>query len=187
MTAKCHPEQSEVSSYAMKKNIIPCTIKYILVIALFMAISSNALYSKPKIKIAGAWNLVITEQDLQNGAGSDLNNTYESPATQTIVDIDLAGIGADSWRVYVKKSPLDANWHSIFNLFIRRSGNGQGPPPGSISGGTSYIKITEDDAFFYEGVKQRKNIPHQFKLSGVSAIIPAGTYATTIIYTIIDE
>ncbi|HGJ64671.1 TPA: hypothetical protein ENS27_04695 [bacterium] len=162
-------------------------LKYILVMLPLMFISISPLYAKARATVTGTWNLIITEQDLQNGAGSDLKNTYESPSDQVIVDVDMQGVGSDSWIIYTRKSPPDANWPSRFRLFIRRSGNGQGPPPGSISGGTTYQELTENDVFFYEGVKQRKNIPHQFKLTGVSALVPAGTYITTVYYTIVSD
>lgn len=163
------------------------TLKYVLAAVLLMTIGISPLYAKAKTTVTGTWNLIITEQDLQNGAGSDLKSTYESPSDRVIVDIDMKGVGSDSWIIYVRKSPPDANWLSRFHLFIRRSGNGQGPPPGRISGGTTYQELTDNDVFFYEGFKQRKNVPHQFKLTGVSASVPAGKYTTTVYYTIVSD
>lgn len=143
------------------------------------------LLSAGSVDANGSWTETIRSTNLTAGAGSDLSATYTSPADQASVDITLTTEAADQWRVDVKKS--DMNWHADTHLFIRRSSDGSpGMSGATISGGTSYMEVTDVDQAFFSGSGDRLNAGIQFRLTGFSVQVPPGSYSTTVILTFID-
>jgi hypothetical protein len=141
--------------------------------------------SAGSIDVNGSWSETINVNDLIAGAGSDVNSTYTSPADQATVDITLTSGALDEWRVDVKKS--DSNWHSSTHLYLRRSSDGTpGHIGATISGGTSYLEVTDIDQVFFSGSGDRLNVGIQLRLTGFSVHVPPGNYSTTIILTFVD-
>ena len=134
------------------------------------------------ITVTGSWSRTIDALDLQSGAGSDLNSSYESAADAVSINISATTGASDAWRVDVRKT--DTNWHNNFYLYVQRTSDGTGS--GSISGGGSYQEITDTDQSFFSGSGDRSDIDFQLKLTGVSLQISPDTYTTTIYYTVID-
>jgi len=130
------------------------------------------------ITATGSWSETIDASDLVAGAGSDLIGTYESNSDQIVLDID---VGRGNFRVDVSK--INTNWHSDFQLYVRRTSDGTGD--GEISGGTSYQEITDTYQSFFTFKKDRTGINLQLKLSGVSVQVAPDTYTTTAYYTIV--
>jgi len=130
------------------------------------------------ITSVGNWPLTIGENDLINGAGSDLNSTYESTTYQ--VSLTISGTSG-SWRVDVRK--VNTNWHSDLHLWVRRTGDGSG---GSVSNGSVYQELTDTDQPFFTGSDDVPGITAQLKLSGMSIQVPPDTYTATIYYTVVD-
>lgn len=154
------------------------TVRHIVLLLLFLLISSYGICWAVSITLTGSWDETIDALDLQAGAGSDLIDTYESASNTVAIDI----IAPTNWRVDVKKS--DTNWHANFQLYVRRTSDGSGS--GSISGGTSYQEITDTDQSFFNGTIDRSNITGQLELTGVSVQIPVDTYTTTVYYTVVE-
>lgn len=154
------------------------TVRHIVLLLLFLLISSYGICWAVSITVTGSWAETIDALDLQAGAGSDLIDTYESASNTVAIDI----IAPTNWRVDVKKS--DTNWPANFQLYVRRTSDGSGS--GSISGGTSYQEITDTDQSFFNGTLDRSNITGQLKLTGVSVQIPVDTYTTTVYYTVVE-
>ena len=132
------------------------------------------------ITVTGSWSETIDASDLQAGAGSDLINSYESTPNSALVEIK--GAGQKNWRVDIRK--MDINWHTDFRLYVRRTGDGSGS--GSISGGISYQEVTDFDQAFFDGARNRSDIPIQLRLTDVSVQIPPNTYSTEVWYTVVD-
>jgi hypothetical protein len=151
------------------------------VLFLTAALTLLGLALAADITITGTWSWTIGPGDLQGGPGSNLNTTYTSAPNQ--VTMRITGTGGGGWRVDVLR--IDSNWHTDFVLDIRRTGNGQGP--GTISGGTTYLTITTTSQTFVTGTRNRRGIPLQERLRGVSVAIPAAVYTTTIQYTVVDQ
>ena len=172
------PQKSPPSS--CKKNKMRITTKFLILLIIFVSITIwEKIQAAISITVTGSWTQTIDASDLQAGAGSDLIDTYESASDA--VSIDISQTGGD-WRVDVKK--VDTNWHSNFQLSVRRTSSGTGS--GTISGGTSYQEVTDTDQSFFNGTKSRDGINVQLKLSGVSVQIPPDTYSTTVYYTVVD-
>lgn len=132
------------------------------------------------ITAAGGWTQTIDAVNLTAGAGSDLNSTYTSLNNATIIDI--GGAGNNNWRVDVRKT--DATWDGNFHIFVRRTGDGSGPGPGTISGGTSFMEVTAIDTQFFSGSRNRSNVPVAYQLQGVSLNIGPNTYNTSVTFTV---
>ena len=161
-------------------------IIYIFLFCLFGA--TNSAFSQIAIDVVGNWNYTIPTSDLSE-AGLDFSGTYESAPNQ--VDIDVFQLNFISnfffyrWRVDIRRADVD--WHSDLDLSVRRTGNGS---PfffnGNITGGTNYQQITTSNQQFFSGTRTRLNIPIQYQISGVSVLLSAKTYETTIIYTVTE-
>jgi len=130
------------------------------------------------ITVSGSLSLSIDASDLVAGAGSDLIGTYESNSDQIVLDVD---VGKGNFRVDVSK--INTNWHSDFQLYVRRTSDGTGS--GKISGDTSYQEITDTYQSFFTFKKERTGINLQLKLSGVSVQVAPDTYTTTVYYTVV--
>jgi len=143
---------------------------------LFFLISNGAV--SIDITSIGNWFLTIDENDLINGAGSDLNSTYESTTYQVSLTISST---SGSWRVDVRK--VNTNWHSDLHLWVRRTGDGSG---GSVSNGSVYQELTGTDQPFFTGSDDVSGITAQLKLSGMSVQVPPDTYTATIYYIVVD-
>lgn len=173
---------------------------YILFLLIVFCITEAKTQIATTITVIGQWDRNITQADLQGGAGSNLNSTYTSNASQVLLEIYrlylFPGNKIWNWAVDVHKE--DVNWHTDLLIDVRRTGNGQcNQTTYSVSGGTSYMNITGTDSQFFFGQVSGylgwfgsftvSDIPLQYRLRGVSATVPAQTYTTTIYYTIRDQ
>ncbi len=148
----------------------------VFILGLFLSLESKN-YAQV-ITVTGSWDVTIDETDLQGGPGSDLNSTYTSAVNQ--LDIKISKMKKKSWRVDVSKA--DSNWHALMELWIQRTGDGKGK--GTIWGGTTYQEIMNMDQEFFYGSRDRKKVPIQLELRGMTVQIPYDTYTTTIWFTV---
>ena len=166
-------------SYDLIKNIkVKKHLLKILLLISFMGFAQNT--HAQEITVTGSWSLTIGLGDMQGGAGSDFNPTYESAADQ--INIDIKGKKIADWRVYVSKG--DITWDNRMLLYVRITDPGTGP--GSLSGGSTYQQITDTDQEFFSGGKNRQNIEVQLQLDGMTVEIPQGIYTTTVYYTVME-
>lgn len=147
-----------------------------------IALGGVPAVAAPTITATGDWSPSIGAADLQGGPGSDLLATYESSGSQVTLDIGSLAGDADAWRIDVRRT--DSDWPVPFTLAVRRTADGMGG--GSISGGDSYLTITESDQALFSGAGDRLGIEAQLRLGGVSLAIPPGIYSTTLTYTVVD-
>lgn len=140
------------------------------------------------IDAIGNWNYTVPTSDITE-AGRNFGGTYASSANQVQLDIFqtawLLNFFNYNWRVDVRKS--DTDWNSNLKLYARRTGNGT-PwwATGTISGGTSYLELTNSNKTFFSGSRTTLSIPVQFQITGVSVLLPAKTYSTTVVYTVTE-
>lgn len=162
----------------MKRVVRPIIL--VLVIGLiFLGSEVSAI----DIQIIGSWPETIDKDDLAQGPGSDLKSTYESSSGAVSITISGTTGRDDAWRVKLRRT--DSTWNVNSTLFVKRTGDGQGP--GEISGGRAYQAITTANTEFFTGCGDRAGIPLQFRLDGVSLkAAPPGHHSTTITYTVED-
>lgn len=141
------------------------------------------------ITATGQWDYTVSDFDITE-AGLDFQGTYASAASQVEIDIFRAGgffvnLFNYNWQVDVRLIPND--WNNALVLSARRTGNGS---PfffnGNINGGTSYLQLSTSNQNFFNGNRTWFDIPVQYRLSGVSVLLPAKTYSATVLYTVTD-
>jgi hypothetical protein len=122
-------------------------------------------------------------------AGTDYDRSYESGTGKVRIDItndywdEYFGY---NWELYVHKQ--DVLWDSEIKIFARRTSNGT--PENSywettVTGGNNYTEILNSERLFFFGLRGSNNIRVQYKLEGISLLIPVANYRTYITFTIV--
>ncbi|WP_428653380.1 hypothetical protein [Runella sp.] len=132
------------------------------------------------------WNASVTTI---TEAGSNYSSNITSAANQTTLTISVGLALLTNWKVFVKKQ--DATWNSNLTVWVRKTGDGTGiltPVLGTISpnGATSFIQLTATNQEIFTGFSNRFNVPIQYEIRGLSVLIPASSYSTSVIFTVID-
>lgn len=151
--------------------------RFLILLVLLGLIAIGQRVDAIDITVTGSWPVAIDASDLQSGAGSDLNPTYLSATDQIRIRISNTNT---NWRVRVRISPYNPD----YQFRIRRTTDGGGP--GTISGGTSWMQVTDSWQLFFTGSRPRRNIRVQVALTGISVQIPPGTYAITVEYRVVE-
>ncbi|MFC3812078.1 hypothetical protein [Lacihabitans lacunae] len=141
------------------------------------------------INTVGSWYPSVSSSTISD-AGLDYTSglKVQSASSQTSISLSLEGgifnILFNNWQVEVNR--FDSNWNSNLSLEVRRTSNGSGTIFGSISGGTIFQEVTPNSKSFFNGVGNYSGIGIQYQISGLSVLIPADTYSTTVMFTLID-
>lgn len=138
------------------------------------------------VAATGNYAQTVTSADLTGGAGTDFTNPYASGTTATQLSISATVNKFDAWRIDVRR--VDSTWNASLVLQVKRADNGSqcGNKGGNPSGGTAYQTVTTTDTTFFSGAGDRCSIGVQYQLSGISVSIAAGTYSTTVMYTLVN-
>jgi len=172
-----------------------------LFLLLFFLTSIQNLNAQGNVVLTGSWDLTLSQADLQDGAGSDFNHTYESAVDQVLVEIYrfyfIWGSGTRTWNWAIDVNKSDTDWDSSLEVWARRTGDGQCSYTYTITGGQTYQRITDITTEFFTGsitgsgswflFLLANNIPIQYQIRGVSATLIAKTYTTSIVYTVRDN
>lgn len=139
-----------------------------------------------KITVTGGWNVSINSSAVSD-AGNNLTSTVLSPTNATIIDVDVVPKSSYNrqykpQRVLVQKA--DNVWNTDLVLWCKRTVTTQNA---NISLGTSFQQITNNAVLFFNTVGEQFNIPIQYQLTGISLLVPATNYNTSIIYTVLDN
>jgi len=102
-----------------------------------------------------------------------------------ILPQNLDNVMYNAWQIQVSKNDLD--WHNDLVLWIRRTGDGKSDYNMRPQNGTYYQEVELFNALFFEGQGWISLIPIQLKLTGLSVTLPAKSYSTEIIFTLIDN
>lgn len=158
-------------------------MKNVIILIGFLAIS-NMVFSQPvDLTISGIdngnWAKTIAASDISE-AGNDYPTSYESNTNQTLLTIN-----PKNWNkliiVYVKRN--DIAWNTNLNLKVKRTSNGTNGNT-NIGGGLIYQTITNIDANFFTCKGYHAFIPLQYEITGISVVLPAQSYSTEIMYTV---
>lgn len=155
-------------------------MKYI--IAFWIACLSAPTASAQTISInSGSTWSVSTLSSTITKAGKNYEHIETSSASQTLFKVNALL----AWSISAHLSST-SNWDSSLKLYVQRTGNGTGIA--IVTGGTTYIQLTSTPQLFFSGLlnvlAHRDNIPVQYKIEGLSVMLPVKTYTTTITYTI---
>ena len=115
-------------------------------------------------------------------AGKNYEHIEVTQASHTLLTVNSLLL----WTVSVQQV-AGSNWDPALKVSVRRSGDGGGSA--ILGGNYNYILLTNMNQAIVSGllglVFSRTNMPFQYKVEGLSVIIPAKTYTTTILYTIV--
>lgn len=141
-------------------------------------ISSNSFIHKYIPSVA------ITE------AGMDFQSEIEFSADEIIMSVSIFPQNLDNvlyhpWQIQVSKNDLE--WNEALELYIRRTGDGKSDYNNKPQNGYYYQKIDANSTFLFSGQGWINLIPLQIKITGLSVTLPAKSYATEIIFTLLDN
>lgn len=158
--------------------------------------------SAQKISVSGRWEFSLDSNEISD-AGNDYNKSYLSNTNQS--KITYSSYPKSNYRdrnsyfdVYVHKE--DINWSPELKLEIKRTSVGTSRNP-QVYQGTNFIEISNNlfdpDSynpnnyqtinFFFYSIGKVKNINVQYKISGLSVLLPVDNYSTEIVYTVMSE
>ncbi len=144
-------------------------------------IISNFLFSQSiKVETRRGWIETIPVSDILE-AGNDYVGTYISANNQTEITINPRKKN-NTTIVFIRKEYVFGDWHPNLDLQIRRTDTGNG----DSSGGTSFQTITDNNAVFFLTNGQQRKVPIQYRINGISVLLPVQDYTATIIYTVYD-
>lgn len=139
------------------------------------------------------WSVSVPASSI-NEAGLDYSLSPNSLSNQTLISVTSipGSFGAGSYQVFVQKA--DVVWNANLKLNVLRTGAGTGSGffgGGSINGGLSEIELSNNAQLFFSGNagffgSSRTNVPIQYQITGLTVLIPAQSYSTTVIYTVTD-
>lgn len=158
---------------------------FFIIILMFISITGFGQY----INTSGSWYpTVATNLITDAGLNYSSNLKVQSPSNQTLISLSLEGgifnVLFNNWQVEISK--YDTKWHPNLSLEVKRTSNGSGTIFGSISGGTIFQEVTPNSKSFFSGIGNWSGIGIQYQISGLSVLIPADTYSTTVMFTLID-
>ena len=136
------------------------------------------------VNAIGSWSVSVPSNTITE-AGNNYNVNLTSMTNQTMIDINIP-LTTTNWRVDVNKQ--DSFWNNSLTLWIRKTGDGIGIAGSSISpiGAIPFFQLANMGQPFFSGMKKYMSIPVQYEIRGLSVLIPASTYNTTVVYTITE-
>ncbi len=149
---------------------------FILIVFLIV---SNWLFSQNvEIDVSGKWEKKIRASDITE-AGNDYVGTYESDSDETEIEIKAKNKNK-TITVLIRKEDDYDEWHPNLQLQVRRTDNNNN----NSNGGTSYQTITDFDSVFFYTEGRDNKVPIQYRINGISVLLPVQEYTTTIIFTV---
>lgn len=151
---------------------------------LFLAVLVSPVAFTQTIAINGTsganWTLSAPSTIL-TAAGKNYEHVETTAVNHTLLKVNAALV----WSVSVQQSGT-ANWDTGLKISVRRTGEGTG---GAIlTGNTNYLQLTTTAQALVGGILglgfSRDDIPIQYKIEGLSVLLPVKTYTTTILFTV---
>ncbi len=157
-----------------------------LVVLIIFVLGAQDIFAQATITVRGNWRKRVRANQITE-AGNDFPNSYQSSRTKTRITIRKTPTSSlFPWRVDVRGDKV--LWDNRLTLLARRTDSGTSITAGAtITGGTVYQQLTNTDQSFFSGTGSIRNIHVQYKVTGVTVLIPAGVlYETTVVYTLIE-
>ncbi len=159
----------------------------LLIIVIIFIVGITRTFGQATITVGGSdWKKKVKPVNVSD-AGNDFKHTFYSAVNKTRIKVKKTpNSSLFPWRVDV--SGINLNWDSRLEVWVKRTNNGTPiTTGGTISGGTVFQLVSNSNQSFFSGTGSRKNIHVQYKLTGVTVLIPAEIwYEKRIIYTLIE-
>ncbi|WP_341224755.1 hypothetical protein [uncultured Arcticibacterium sp.] len=170
------------------------------IVVIFISFACNT--SKAQLTVTGTDWVPSIDASSVTEAGIDYASDFsiESLVNQSEMDVTpiLSALLPPlfNWTVQASMTSV-VNWHPNLELALRRSGDGTGSSLSTglglgltiisprINGGENYQSLTVVPTTFFTGRARYQDIPIQYKISGLSVLIPTKTYSTDVLYTFI--
>lgn len=150
------------------------------VIAIGVLIFCAGVAMAQKMIVSGRWNVTSVSYIIEPGL--DIQSVITSNNDQ--IELSVTGnLNKSTWYIQVSKSDVD--WNERIEVWIKRTGNGNGS--GEVYSGTTFQKINNIPMSFINGKKVVNRIPCQLEIRNLSVTIPARDYTTNIIYTLYEN
>lgn len=139
-----------------------------------------------RVFVTGSWNVSMSTP---TEAGSDYTVSYvESADDQTKVTITHISLLLPTFTIRVRHTPAEP-WPAGLVLKTKRTSGGEGLNLASLSGGVSYITLTNTDQIYFSlggliSLTAVNNVAIQYRIEGISVLLPVKNYATTVTYTV---
>ncbi len=123
-------------------------------------------------------------------AGMDFQGEIEFSTDEIILSVAILPQNLDNvvhhpWQIHVSKN--DIEWNEALEIYIRRTGDGKSDYNNKPQNGFYYQKLDSNSTLLFSGQGWINSIPLQLKITGLSVTLPAKSYATEIIFTLIDN
>ncbi|AWV98880.1 hypothetical protein [Arcticibacterium luteifluviistationis] len=137
-----------------------------------------------QVQVKSGWNTSVSSSEIIE-AGLDYSGTITSDPDQTTINFN-GGKMPESYYITVQKND---NGLDGLSLWVRRTGDGNGSPFATVSGGTTFMQVTDSGEILYSGINNkgggtRRHVPIQYQFRGISVLLPVKTYSINVIYTI---
>ena len=144
-------------------------------------------------RAAGAPTIVLTSSDWTVSASASAPDVaspglnFASSTRQWTTSDALISITAPAfWNVTASvRVPSGQSWPAGVSVYVIRTGAGTGSDP--VNGGLTAVGPlpTEPTRIaFFDGKKDRSNIPISLEIRGLTATLPAETYQIEVVYTV---
>ncbi len=153
---------------------------------ILIVLLTNFSFSQ-EIKVKGKWHKKFSVSNIKD-AGSDYKEYYLSRKDQSKLSVSSENSEKQEdlyaeFKIYVSKD--DDEWHKNIIIQVRRTSNGRNRNF-NIFSGTEFQTVTDNPTYFFNTIGKQKNVPIQYKIIGLSVLLPAKTYSTEIVFTVLD-
>ena len=176
------PARGEHSLRADSKHPAAPRMARVLVLLVFL-LAAGQLCGALALTITsgGAWTLSLGSGNLSGAAGSDFTMPQTSPNPQ--VTLRVQGVSTNTWNITVAR---DSNWSSIpATLEIQRTSNGSGA--GTVNATpalNTYFVVKSTAVQIAAGTRNRTGLTFQFRINNAAVAMGAGSWVTTLTYTL---
>jgi hypothetical protein len=178
----------------MEQNAPGIGRRKIILVAAFVVLAAWPACAQLTLTLTGSdWSLSASSADLTPpGPGLDFAASYREWTTSD-AQISITGTGgASPWSVTAGvRVPPGQSWPAAVSVWVIRTGDGSctGTCGGAQMNGVLNTPIgplpTEPtEIAFFDGRRDRVNVPVRLRIEGLTATIPAGTYQIEVVYTV---
>jgi hypothetical protein len=153
---------------------------------ILIVLITNFAFSQ-EIKVKGKWDREFSVSDIKD-VGSDYDAYYLSDEDQSKLSVSSENsekqedLYAD-FKIYVSKD--DDEWNPNIIIQVRRTSNGTNNNL-NIFSGTEFQTVTDSPIYFFNTIGEQIDVPIQYKVIGLSVLLPAESYSTEIVFTVLD-
>ncbi len=165
-----------------------------MLLAALVLLAARPAAAQTIVLTGSDWNLSASTADMAPpGPGLDFAATFRQWDASD-AQISISTSNAARWYVTAHlRVPAGQSWPAALSVYVIRTGDGTSSEGGADIIGplnaplgplpTEPLGATPATAFF-NGKKNRSNVPVRLRFEGLTATLPAGTYQVEVVYTV---